>query len=262
VNPDLGVALGAAIQGGMIAGADVGPVLVDITPHTLGIQALGLLQGFHSIYAFAPIISRNSPLPATRSEIFATSADGQESAEIKVYQGERDDVRHNQLVGDFLLDGLSDVDAGNQVLVRFDLDLDGILKVSAIERSTGRAKSLVIDNAVERLRRSHVAPAASEPSSGLQAAPAFRIDRFIAPSEQPAPASAPSDSPELRAARARAWELVEKARRLAEQTNPQDAGDLRRVIGQIESAVGENAVTRVTQLSAELEDLVFYLEDA
>ncbi|MBI3461590.1 MAG: Hsp70 family protein [Planctomycetes bacterium] len=155
-----------------------------------------------------------------------------------------------------MLEGLAEVDAGNQVLVRFDLDLDGILQVSAIERATGHAKSLVIDNAVERLRRSHVAPAADS-----QAAEAFRIDRFVAEPDRPLPA-APADSPELRAARSRAWELVEKARRLSEQANPQDAGDLRRVIGQIESAVGENSVTRVQQLSAELEDMVFYLEDA
>src|SRR6202041_2586918 len=84
IEPDLAVALGAAVQGALIAGMDVGPVLVDITPHTLGIEALGELRGFRSIHTFAPIIERNTPLPASRTEIFTTAADGQEAANIRV----------------------------------------------------------------------------------------------------------------------------------------------------------------------------------
>ncbi|NLX98829.1 MAG: Hsp70 family protein [Rhodopirellula sp.] len=89
VAPDLCVAMGASIQGGMIAGVDVGPVLVDITPHTLGIQALGDLMGFTSVHHFAPIIERNTALPAARSEMFATSYDNQDAAQITVYQDNR-----------------------------------------------------------------------------------------------------------------------------------------------------------------------------
>ena len=144
--------MGAAIQGGLIAGIDVGPVLVDITPRTLGIQALGEIDGRPSQYCFVPLIERNTPLPSRRSEIFSTVCDGQKAAEIAVFQGEDDDVRHNDPVGEFLLDGLAEVDAGNEILVQFDLDLDGILKVSAIERSTGRQKQLTIDNAITRFR--------------------------------------------------------------------------------------------------------------
>ena len=70
VDPDLCVAMGAAVQGGLIGGVDVGPVLVDITPHTLGIQALGSLHGMPSVHHFASIIERNTPLPASRSELF------------------------------------------------------------------------------------------------------------------------------------------------------------------------------------------------
>ena len=72
IEPDLAVAMGAAVQGGLIAGIDVGPILVDITPHTLGIEALGELHGFMSPHAFSPIIERNTPLPASRTEIYST----------------------------------------------------------------------------------------------------------------------------------------------------------------------------------------------
>jgi molecular chaperone DnaK len=155
VDPDLCVAMGAAIQGGLIAGIDVGPVLVDITPHTLGIQALGEIGDRLSHHCFSRLIQRNSALPASHSKIFTTVFDGQKSARIVVFQGEDDDVRHNDSVGEFLLDGLAEVDCGNEILVRFNLDLDGILKVSATERATGRQKQLTIDNAVTRFRASN-----------------------------------------------------------------------------------------------------------
>ena len=71
IEPDLAVAMGAAVQGGLITGVDVGPILVDITPHTLGLKALGELHGFLSPYTFSPIIPRNTPLPVSRTEIYA-----------------------------------------------------------------------------------------------------------------------------------------------------------------------------------------------
>ena len=97
IEPDLAVAMGAAVQGGLIAGIDVGPILVDITPHTLGISALGDLHGFTSPHAFSPIIERNTPLPAFRTEIYSTVHDDQDAAEIRVFQGENQDTRYNTL---------------------------------------------------------------------------------------------------------------------------------------------------------------------
>ena len=147
--------MGAAIQGGLIGGIDVGPVLVDITPHTLGIRCISWSNGYPSSFHFAPLIQRNSALPATASDLFTTFVDGQESATIGIYQGESDDVHNNDFVGEFRLDGLSGADAGNQILVRFDLDLDGILTATAVERATGRSQRLSIDNAVSQFRRSN-----------------------------------------------------------------------------------------------------------
>ncbi len=153
VDPDLCVAMGAAVQGGLINGIDVGPVLVDITPHTLGISALGHLHGMMSEHKFAPVIHRNTPLPAARSEMFTTACDKQETARISIFQGEEQDARQNQFIGEFLLEGLAEVHAGNEILVRFELDLNGILKVTAEEHATGLQKQLKVENAVSRFRR-------------------------------------------------------------------------------------------------------------
>ncbi len=152
IEPDLAVAMGAAVQAGLIAGVEVGAVLVDITPHTLGIEVLGEVGGRTSEYAFAPIIERNTALPASRTEIFATVYDGQHAVDVKVFQGEDEDTRYNTRVGEFLIDGLADVTRGNAIVVRLELDLNGILKVTATERATGLARHVTIDNAAERFR--------------------------------------------------------------------------------------------------------------
>ena len=109
IEPDLAVAMGAAVQGGLIAGIDVGPVLVDITPHTLGIEPWACSNGSRPPAFFSPIIERNTPLPAFRTEIFSTVADGQDAADVRVFQGENDDTRYNTPVGEFVIEGLADV---------------------------------------------------------------------------------------------------------------------------------------------------------
>ncbi len=154
INPDLCVAMGAAIQGAIIAGEDVGAVLIDITPHSLGIKCLADNPTWGSFpFRFAPILHRNTPLPASRSEAFRTVTDNQRCVEIDIYQGESDDIRQNHPVGRFLIEGLAPVPAGNQILVQLDLTLDGTLKVSAREKATGLAKQITIDNALSRYER-------------------------------------------------------------------------------------------------------------
>lgn len=101
-------------------------------------------------FRFAPIIARNTPLPASRSEMFCTVADHQPTVEIDVFQGESGDVRRNHRVGRFLVEGLARVPAGNQIVVQMDLTLDGTLKVSAREKATGMVKQITIENAMAR----------------------------------------------------------------------------------------------------------------
>src|SRR4029079_14256470 len=135
INPDLCVAMGAAVQAAMIAGESVGSVLVDITPHSLGIKTLEPSSGDYFFgggfeFRFAPIIRRGTPLPASRSEVFRTVSDNQPTVEIDVYQGESEDVRRNHRGGMFLIEGLARMPAWNQIVVQLDLTLDGVLKVA------------------------------------------------------------------------------------------------------------------------------------
>ncbi|MHB1034980.1 MAG: Hsp70 family protein [Pirellulales bacterium] len=262
VDPDLCVAMGAAVQGGLIAGIDVGPVLVDITPHTLGIQVLGEIAGRMSPYRFASLIERNTPLPSRRSEVFSTVLDGQDGAHITVFQGEDEDVRQNDPVGEFLLDGLADVDAGNEILVQFDLDLDGILKVSATERATGRQKQLTIDNAVTRFR------ARNRQEALARVAAKFLGESATAPATTaPAPGAQPAspswDVPaELAGLVDRCQQLIAKGEQLAGQSNPEDAAEMRQLVERLRGAIATRSQTGMETAVAQLEDLVFYLQDA
>jgi molecular chaperone DnaK len=262
VDPDLCVAMGAAVQAGLIAGIDVGPVLVDITPHTLGIRALGQIGDRFSDHCFVRLIRRNSPLPAGRSEIFTTVIDGQDAARIRVYQGEDDDVRHNDSVGEFLLDGLADVDHGNEILVRFDLDLDGILKVSATERATGRQKQLTIDNAVARFRASNRQEALARVKATLSeepGAPATTVGAGAASEPAIPSANLPAEMAQLID---RCQQLIAKSGKLAEQSNPADAAEMLQLVDQLRAAMTGRSRADVEDAAAKLEDLAFYLQDA
>jgi len=263
VDPDLCVAMGAAIQAGMIGGIDVGPVLVDITPHTLGIQTLGELYGLRSSYQFAPLIQRNSPLPAGHSDLFGTTVDGQEKVRICIYQGEDEDVRHNEFIGDFVLDGLADVARGNEILVRFDLDLDGILKVTANERATGRQKELVVDNAVSRFRRSNREDARNRLEAAFlsrgDSAPAQPAAAQVAPAEIDPDAGLPAA---LKQAIAKAGELIAKGRQIAPDAAPEDTEEIGQLIEKLQEAMDRRSQEEIEETTAKLEDLVFYLHDA
>ncbi len=268
IEPDLAVAMGAAVQGGLISGIDVGPILVDITPHTLGISALGELHGFTSRHAFSPIIERNTPLPAFRTEIYSTVYDDQDAAEVRVFQGENQDTRFNTLVGEFHIEGLAEVPAGNEILVRLDLDLNGILKVTATERGTGLAKHVVIDNATERFRK-------QERSNAIDRLDAFTEGEAKAlvgptaglggpmPEHDDASGSAPDALPgSLREVIASADALSGQAKRVLETANAQDADELRSLLGDLDTAIAREDEPELRSILQKLEDLVFYMQDA
>ena len=260
IEPDLAVALGAAVQGGLIAGVEVGPVLVDITPHTLGISTLGELNGLPSVHFMAPIIERNTALPATRTEIFSTVSDGQKGADIRVYQGEFEDTRYNTLVGSVKIEGLAAVDAGNQIVVRLDLDLSGILKVTATERLTGLSRRVTIDNAMERFRTKQRTDAVD------------RLEAIFGTAEDvpdlplalgaPQPAVIEDDlTPGQRQAIQSAHDLIVKAERVLPTANAEDAAELKALLADLRAAVENREEEDITTIAAEVEDLVFYLED-
>jgi molecular chaperone DnaK len=266
VNPDLCVAMGAAIQGAIISGADVGAVLVDITPHSLGIKCLDEMYGYAFEHKFAPIIHRNAALPASRSEVFHTYRDGQTEVEIDVYQGESDDVRRNHRVGKFLVTGLAPVAAGNPILVQLDLNLDGILKVSARERATGLQKEVVIENALAHFERDESEEARARldrlwlDQDGAENGELDSGDEAIG-AENMIPTLAPGPREGQReAVQARA--LLEKAERLTERIQPDDRAELERLMTNVRNALTDRQWEKVTTASNELADTLFYLEDA
>lgn len=258
VDPDLCVSMGAAIQGGLIAGLDLGPVLVDITPHTLGVQCIGNVDGLRSPYCFAPIIERNTALPASRSEVFSTSYDNQDIVAIDVFQGEDRDVRHNDPVGGFKLEGLADVKRGNEILVRFDLDLDGILTVTAVEKATGLEKNLTIDNAMSRFRSE------DHDSAKTRLDAAFAEPKATAVDQPQQSVTEPDDDlpPELKQTIGKANELLTQANRLLVDANERDAEDMRELIDQLDAAIQARSAEDINDAIAKLDDLVFYLQDA
>jgi molecular chaperone DnaK len=137
VNPDEVVAIGAAVQGGVLAGEVKDVLLLDVTPLSLGIETLGGV--------FTKLIERNTTIPTRKSEIFSTASDNQTSVEIKVYQGERAMAADNRLLGVFQLVGIPPAPRGiPQIEVTFDIDANGILNVTAKDRATGNEQKITI----------------------------------------------------------------------------------------------------------------------
>jgi molecular chaperone DnaK len=162
VNPDEVVAVGAAIQAGVLGGEVKDVVLLDVTPLSLGIETLGGVM--------TKLIERNTTIPTKKSEVFSTAADGQDSVHVKVYQGEREIAHYNKLLGDFQLSGIPPAPRGiPQIEVTFDIDANGIVKVSAKDRGTGKEQSITVTGSsnlnkdeVERMTREAAANAEAD----------------------------------------------------------------------------------------------------
>ena len=137
VNPDEVVAVGAAVQGGVLAGDVKDILLLDVTPLTLGVETLGGVA--------TPLITRNSTIPTSKSQIFSTAADNQTSVEINILQGERPMAKDNKSLGQFHLDGIPTAPRGvPQIEVTYDIDANGILNVGAKDKATGKSQSIRI----------------------------------------------------------------------------------------------------------------------
>jgi molecular chaperone DnaK len=137
VNPDEVVAVGAAVQAGVLTGEVKDVVLLDVTPLTLGVETMGSVS--------TPLIPRNTTVPTSKSEIFSTAADNQTSVEINILQGERPMAADNKSLGRFILDGIPPAPRGvPQVEVTFDIDANGILSVSAKDKASGKSQSIKI----------------------------------------------------------------------------------------------------------------------
>ncbi len=139
VNPDEVVALGAALQGGILAGDVTDVLLLDVTPLSLGIETLGGIA--------TKLIMRNTTIPTRKSQVFSTAEDGQTAVDIRVVQGEREFARDNKMLGQFMLEGIPAAPRGTpQIEVTFDIDANGIVSVSAKDKATNKEQRIAITN--------------------------------------------------------------------------------------------------------------------
>ncbi|MBX3744090.1 MAG: Hsp70 family protein [Verrucomicrobiae bacterium] len=253
INPDLIVAMGAAIQAGVIAGHRRHSILVDITPHTYSTAALSD-RGIREERICVPIIPRNTPLPASKSELMYTVMDDQPSVNVEAYQGEGEYPGDNTLVGEFRIEGLSAVPAGNPILVHFDLDLNGILKVTATEKDTGLARSVALDTRgqhhvdVEEARRNIAAlvGTTAESGGGMDIPAGGQNSQGAASRELLATA---------KDLRKRSEALLEKG------VAAEDATEIRELVHQSAHAITEGNWEALRTHNDALSDVLFYLED-
>ncbi len=246
LNPDLCVAMGAAIQAGVISGEQTASVLVDVTPYTFGTSAISIMNGEEYPYCFVPLIRKNTPIPVSKSEVFYTAYDGQERIDVGVYQGEDRDALKNIEIGMFTIDGLRlDAPIGSRIVTTFSLDLDGILHVTTREKETGLERSITIANALARMETDQLA-AARERVRAL----------FGEDGEGEADTGQNTNQ---RRHRVEALALVEKAERLLKTAGADDAEDLVNGIEAVKDAL-EQSDEVLKMAMGSLADLLYYLE--
>jgi molecular chaperone DnaK len=243
VDPDLCVALGAAIQGAMIGGAEVSAVLVDVTPYTFGTSALGEMNGDLYPYHYVPIIPRNTPIPVRKSEVFYTVVDNQSAVDVHIYQGENEDALENIQIGEFRIEGLSKAPAGNPVVLDLALDRDGILQVVAIEKNTSLQRRISIEQAVPPLGAAELHEARE------------RIGLLFRPE-----AGAPTAAGETGSADAEIAALLERAGAKLDTAGEEDRNEIIDLIETIRDAQTSGDTAALAEARTQLTDLLFYLE--
>ena len=255
VDPELCVALGAAVQAGIEMGQDMQSVLVDITPYTFGTSTLGELHGQPYAHQFVPLIRRNTKLPATRTEAFFTVTEEQEAVEVKVYQGEDPDALKNVDIGSFHFSGLNrERGAYDQgLLFTYHLDLDGLLKVHAVERATGREIHGVVENAMGRSTEEALAASRAR-VDGLWGEEEDIAEAAGGAGEAPVEAGArPDTPPEIQ-------ETLERATRALDTAPAEDQEEMIDLIEDLHNALKEGRAEDAAAVKQNLDEILFYLE--
>ncbi|HUF74643.1 MAG TPA: Hsp70 family protein, partial [Longimicrobiales bacterium] len=271
-----------------LAGHDVDRVLVDISPYSFGPSYFGFVESRPSEHCYHPVIARNTPLPARRTDCYLTMVDNQAAWQVSVYQGDDPNALNNILVGRFLIEGLSAVPAGNEVLCRMDLDLDGILRVTATEKRTGLAKHITIEGATTAMTDTQVAEARrrmrdlfgdaedlaqadldededdeasdddlEEAEPGRAGLDEAGLDATRAPDSVPATGG----GRERRVAISEARALIERGQRLLDRMSAEDREEVGRLQQAIDKAIGGEDWDRLRAATGDLADLLFYVEE-
>jgi molecular chaperone DnaK len=246
VQPDLCVALGAALQAGVLVGEDVESILVDVIPHSLGISAavmtpMGLMPGFFSV-----IIPRNSVVPVSRSEVYSTVSENQAAVEIEIFQGENPIAEENVPLGSYKVEGLPPGAAGSiQIEVHFDFDLNGILTVTTTEKGKGHQGTLVVNQAggVQHLSSHELKQARADLES------LFNADETIVVSDTDDVDS--TLDTELA-------DMLEQAQQALEALEAEQAEELQDLLNQLNAAIAEGETARISELQEEVADFLYY----
>ena len=246
IDPDLCVALGAAIQAGREMGLDSSSILLDITPYSFGTSALGEVVGIQTPYMYVPLIHRNTKLPTSRGEAFYTIYDNQAQVEVKVYQGEDPYALNNILLGKYMFD-LTPSPVNSVIIVHFDLDINGILKVQATEKSSGKKIEAVSENAISRFSEGEISRFKE------------RVEEMWRPSEgdisqasgvQRSSGAAPAD---IEAVLTKALDKLDRA-------HEEDRDEMVNLMEDIQDAVSENRLDDARSFVSQLEEILFYIE--
>jgi molecular chaperone DnaK len=229
VNPDEVVAVGAAVQAGVLAGEVKDILLLDVTPLSLGVETLGGVT--------TRIIPRNTTIPTKKSEVFSTAVDNQPNVEIHVLQGEREFSKDNKSLGTFRLDGLLPAPRGiPQIEVTFDIDANGILSVTAKDKGTGKQQSITI--------------------SGASTLPSEEVDRMVRESEQ----NAASDKEKREKidlknqADSLCYQSEKQIKELGDKINQQEKEKIENLISKLRAVIQEDKFEEIKALSSELQN--------
>jgi len=242
INPDEVVALGAAVQAAIIAGQPVDSILVDVTPYSLGIEAATWASGHLIPDIYSILIHRNTTIPVTKEQIFETLQPNQKAVHIKVYQGEAPIASANTLLGEFMIEDLEASKPGVHptVNVRFDFDVNGMLHVSATDRTTNQQKSVSVEASQARLSPREIAAARQQLEE---------MDFLVEPAET---GPAPVKDDEMQALIQRAQELL-----VGDSLTESQKTMLTNLLADIDTALTQN---ELDDLAEELLDALFDLE--
>jgi len=237
INPEEAVALGAGVQAGIIAGEPIDAILVDVTPHSLGIEVAEIHMGLIIPDCYNVLIHRNTTIPVTKEEVYTTLHPEQDTVEIKVYQGERSVASDNTLLGNFKISGLEPKRPGElaKITVRFDFDVNGILKVTARDCHTGQQKDITVEATRARLSEAEIMEAQERVAETMLLPVASAAETTV---------------------------LIERAKRLLEggEIPAEDRARLEELLTDVRLAQDAGDASRVEMLLEVLLDLLFDLE--
>ncbi len=245
VDPDLCVALGAAVQAGLEAGKDVSSVLVDLTPYSFGTSALK--SSYTWSREFVPVIRKNTKLPAKRSTALYTVFEEQEKVNFRIYQGEDPDPEKNIQIGNFVLTGLNEEEGHHSqgIILTFELDVDGLLKVHAVERASGREISGEITNATGRTGVEQLEHSAKRVSSK------WENEGFVSITEP----DEFDDADEEESVE----ELVARVNSALESAEGESREELSGLLQRLQTAVEDGREEDIEDFAGQIDDLLFFM---